>query len=94
VAAFLKKCLQVQETQRKNEIDNPIEVSDDEMAENDDKKPAKKASEDYPALVRPIIFVCNDGFAKQLYPLKDSCLRLKVLSCSVERITERVTEIL
>jgi DNA polymerase III delta prime subunit len=59
-----------------------------------EKKEKKRAKEDYPALIRPIIFVCNDGYSKPLFPLKDICLRLKVVSCSVNRIQERLDEIL
>ena len=54
----------------------------------------KRSSEDYPALLRPIIFVCNEGFARPFYPLRDICLRQKILSCSTERIQERLDEIL
>jgi DNA polymerase III delta prime subunit len=54
----------------------------------------KKSKEDFPPLIRPIILVCNDGFSRPLYPLKDLCLRIKVLACSPNRIQERVDEIL
>jgi len=45
-------------------------------------------------LSRPIILVCNDGYAKALYPLKDIVIKLKVPSASKDRLSERMTEIL
>jgi len=45
-------------------------------------------------LSRPIILVCNDGFAKALYPLKDIVIKLKVPSASKDRLSDRMTEIL
>ena len=67
------------------------------MLSDDEEKPfpkPKAAKEKYPALIRPIILVCNDGYARALFPLKDICLRLKVLASSKQRIHERVDEIL
>jgi hypothetical protein len=55
------------------------------MLSDDEEKPLpkpKSTKEKYPALIRPIILVCNDGFARALFPLKDICLRLKVLASS------------
>lgn len=72
-----------------NEVTKRASQDDDE-----DKPERKRAKEDFPALVRPIIFICNDGFAKPLYPLKDICLRLKVLACSRNRVHERLDQIL
>ena len=38
----------------------------------------RKNKDKFPALSRPLIFVCNEGFARALYPLKDIVLKLKV----------------
>ena len=42
----------------------------------------KKNKDKWPALNRPIILVCNDGYAKALYPLKDITLKLRVYAAS------------
>ena len=38
----------------------------------------KKVKESFPALNRPIIIVCNDGYARALAPMKEIVLRLKI----------------
>ena len=55
---------------------------------------SKRVKEDFPPLIRPIILVCNDGFARALAPMKDICLRIRVFASSRNRIHERIDEIL
>ena len=74
VATFIQKCLKA------NVSEPEAEHSGEEEA------PKRKAKDDFPPLLRPIIFVCNDAYQKSLFPLKDISLRLRVLSCSRERI--------
>ena len=38
--------------------------------------------------------VCNDGWAKALYPLKDLVLKLRVYAPSADRVNERIVNIL
>ncbi len=38
--------------------------------------------------------ICNDGYAKQLYPLKDLVLKVRIEGASDRRIDERLIEIL
>lgn len=38
--------------------------------------------------------VCNDGYAKSLFALKDIVLKLRVESASKDRVNERLLEIL
>ena len=38
--------------------------------------------------------VCNDGWAKALYPLKDIVLKLRVYAPSADRVNERIVNIL
>lgn len=54
----------------------------------------KKKGEAFPALNRPLILVCNDGWAKALRPLKDIVLRMKIYSASETKLSNRVAEIL
>ena len=48
----------------------------------------------FPPLSRPIIMVCNDGYAKALYPLRDIVLKLRVPGTGKDRLDERMQEIL
>lgn len=50
----------------------------------------KKSRAKFPPLNRPIIMVCNDGWAKALFPLKDIVLKLRVYEPTVERVNERL----
>ena len=54
----------------------------------------KKDQEKFPALSRPIIMVCNDGYDKKLYPLKDLVLKVRIEGASDRRIDDRLIEIL
>lgn len=54
----------------------------------------KRLKHKYPALSRPLIFVCNEGFARALFPLKDIVLKLKVPNIGKDRLNERLVEIL
>jgi len=75
------------------------DVSDDESEEEPEWKTdalmnQKKSQAKYPPLNRPIIMVCNDGWAKALYPLKDLALKLRVNAPAAERVNERLVQIL
>lgn len=65
-------------------------------AENEDViLPVKKKDRDeFPALQRPIILVCNDFFAKCLWPLKEIMLSIKVNGPSQRDLLERAEYIL
>ena len=54
----------------------------------------QKKKNEFPPLNRPIILVCNEGYAKSLYPLKDLCLKIRVPQVGQFRLTERICEIL
>ena len=55
---------------------------------------AKAKRQKFPALNRPIILVCNDGYARPLFPMKDIVLKMRIMAASNERINERLIEIL
>jgi hypothetical protein len=57
------------------------------------QKPKKKEEEQTP-LNRPIILVCNDGYAKALKPLKDIVLRIKVQETLRKRLFNRCWDII
>jgi DNA polymerase III delta prime subunit len=80
--------MNVEKEEKPDEEMEDLENLQEKVKEN------KRAKEDYPQLNRPIIFVCNDGYSKALYPLKEICLKLKVSACSKNRIQERLDEIL
>ncbi len=79
---------------RSNDMDHDDEESLNENEEPEwlSKKLARNKSNKsrYPALSRPIILVCNDGFAKALFPLKDIVIKLKVPSSSRDRLNARI----
>ena len=55
---------------------------------------SKKKRALYPPLNRPIIMVCNNGFDKKLYPLKDIVLKHRVFQAHRDRINDRLNQIL
>ena len=54
----------------------------------------KAKKEDLPELKRPIIFICNDFYAKALRPLKELVIPLKVVGPTTEDLSKRVHHIL
>ena len=54
----------------------------------------QKKKEVFPALNRPIILVCNDGYARALTPMKEIVLRLKIQCASEIKLSNRIAEIL
>lgn len=54
----------------------------------------KETKVKFPPLNRPIILVCNDGYAKALYPMKDIVLKLRITGASSERVNDRLIDIL
>ena len=58
------------------------------------KKDAKRKKEAFPALNRPIILVCNDGWARAVRPVIPIVLRMKIQCASEAKLEARVCEIL
>ena len=69
-------------------------MSDLQEGEKEEKKTQAVRKYSYPPLNRPIIMICNNGFAKNLIPLRNIVIKLQVNHCSSERLTERIGEIL
>lgn len=44
-------------------------------------------------LKRPIIFICNDAYAKALMPLKEIALQIKIEGSSYDRLLQRLRHI-
>ena len=60
--------------------------------EDDDKpKPLKKKVSDVVPLIRPIIFICNDLYAKALAPLREIALTIKIAEANYERLVNRLS---
>ena len=58
------------------------------------KKEFKRKKEVFPALNRPIILVCNDGWARAVRAVIPIALRLKIQCASESKLENRVAEIL
>ena len=54
----------------------------------------KEKKKEFPVLNRPIIMICNDAFGRNLFPLREITLKLKVNAAVKDRIVERIGEIL
>lgn len=109
VSDFLKKCIRVHEQgkQVKKGLDD-YEMNDEQEnsdGDKDDKEDqpewknramlrTKREQAMFPPLSRPIILVCNDGYAKALYPLKDIVLKLRIEGASSKSIDDRLIQIL
>jgi chromosome transmission fidelity protein 18 len=67
----------------------------EEDANNNEEKTIKpkKKDTDVVPLRRPIIFICNDIYAKALLPLKDFALNVKINEANPQRLIERLREI-
>ena len=85
----------------KEEKDEDISGKDSEGQESDEPEWKKRVNAKtkeikvkFPPLNRPIILVCNDGYAKALYPMKDIVLKLRIRAASSERVNDRLIEIL
>ena len=50
------------------------------------KKDAKRKKEAFPALNRPIILVCNDGWARAVRPVIPIVLRMKIQCASEAKL--------
>lgn len=103
VAYVLKKCIaemdQVKKTTKPDEDIDMEEEGEENPEAGENSKPKAKAKGEsrrftFPALTRPIILVCNDGYAKPLFPLKDIVLKLRVPSAHLDRVNDRLVEIL
>lgn len=93
VAEYLKKSIRALTTKKAQKEESEEVDFDVENVDMQEEKPKKKGDE-HPPLLRPIIFVCNDGFARPLKALVDLALRIKVLPATDNRIKERVYEII
>ena len=79
VADFLKRCLN--KTKRNMST---------EAAEGDDKQTKKKKDDGTFEIRRPIIFVCNDLYAKAIRPLKEMSLQVKIAEADRGRLVQRL----
>lgn len=61
----------------------------------EDKKATKKKIKDTDVvpLVRPIIFICNDMYAKALMPLREIALAIKISESSPDKLITRLRHI-
>lgn len=50
----------------------------------------KKKDDGIRELRRPIIFICNDAYAKALMPLKEIALQIKIDASSHDRLLSRL----
>jgi hypothetical protein len=68
--------------------DETNEDDEDAPSPEEEKKVAKKKKKDTDVvpLVRPIIFICNDMYAKALMPLRDIALAIKISEASPEKL--------
>jgi len=74
--------------------DNEAMQSANEDEDRTKQLSQKKKRDTHPPLNRPIILVCNDGYARALKPMIDIVIRLKVPSAHKIRIKQRVQHIL
>ncbi len=100
IVQYLKKCINYQATNTKSKLDADDEDMDDAEDLNDeDAAPAedakvapkkKKKDTDVVPLVRPIIFICNDMYAKALMPLREIALAIKIGESSPDKLIQRL----
>ena len=72
------------------------EEDGEDNPENEENKPKisnKKKNSDVVPLKRPIIFICNDMYAKALMPLRDFALTVKIEESHPERLIKRLRQI-
>lgn len=102
VVEYLKKCInytakkakskEMEEDDLINEEQDTNDSSNAEEGKEETKKKVtkKKKDEGIRELTRPIIFICNDAYAKALRPLKEIALQIKVGSTHAERLLKRL----
>ena len=70
------------ENNEKEESDSDADkdqIDSSSMPQNKDKEIKKvKKSDKYFPIIRPIIFICNDLYAKSLRPLRDISFQIKI----------------
>lgn len=77
-------------------MDEPEDANDEEAAPAEESKVAqkkKKKDTDVIPLVRPIIFICNDMYAKALMPLREIALTIKIGESSPDKLISRLRQI-
>ena len=76
-------------------MEEPEEDENPDNNENEEKKVNKKKKKDTDVvqLRRPIIFICNDMYAKALNPLREICLTVKIEESQPERLLSRLRTI-
>ena len=98
---YLKKCINYSAPKPKDkttdddeDMEEPEEVGDDAAPslENESKKLDKKKKKDTDVveLKRPIIFICNDMYAKALTPLREIALTVKIEESEPDRLLSRL----
>jgi hypothetical protein len=103
IVDYLKKCIK-RSSEKKAALPNRFVESDDEEMEFEDhaedtkimeaKEATKKRKDtDVVPLQRPIIFICNDIYARALAPLKEIALSVKIEEANREKLVSRLREI-
>ena len=89
IVDYLKKCINhVSKSTKAKEADEDM---DEDIQEDEDKKEVKKRKNtDVISLRRPIIFICNDMYAKALIPLREIALSIKIGESSPDRLRSRL----
>ena len=89
VAEFLKKCINKTQNSKATNVENDEkEMSDDENDNEAGKVKVSKSKKNDNSfeLRRPIIFVCNDLYAKAIKPLRDLSLQVKIPEADAQRL--------
>lgn len=101
IVEYLKKCIayEAKSGKKKDTASNDVDDDDDEEMQDEQQeevkaeKKKKKKDTDVVPLRRPIIFICNDMYARALAPLRELALTIKIEESGRKRLTDRMREI-
>lgn len=71
----------------------PEDENDEDAAPSEESKAQLKKKQkdtDVVPLVRPIIFICNDMYAKALMPLREIALAIKIGESNPDKLIQRL----
>lgn len=74
-------------------MEEPEDDNNTETENQEKKQNKKKKDTDVVHLRRPIIFICNDMYAKALNPLREISLTVKIEEAQPERLLSRLRTI-
>ena len=88
ITDFLKKCLLKTKSAAPKDDDSGDQLEEDEQQTI--QKTKKKKKDNSFELKRPIIFICNDLYAKAIRPLREISIQVKIQEANQNRLIQRM----